>query len=165
MRNPVSLPADRARRGRTQRDQGRVAAGDGEHILLVDDEVVLLDVYKRMLEHIGYTITAVSTPEDALKLLRANPTDFELIMTDHAMPEMTGMKLAEEVRTISPDVPILLASGRLDSISLERARSVGIREIVSKPASISQLSDAINRALNGYRKTKKTDLSENVGNG
>ena len=83
-------------------------AKENESILLVDDEITLTNVGQQMLEKLGYRVTPVNEPLNALKLFMENPNKFDLVITDMTMPKMTGDKLALEIKLIRRDIPIIL---------------------------------------------------------
>ncbi|MFN2367934.1 MAG: PAS domain S-box protein, partial [Desulfurivibrionaceae bacterium] len=82
-----------------------------ESILLVDDEQPILQLEERMLDGLGYQITCRTSSVEALELFRNKPEKFDLVVTDHSMPNMTGIKLAESMLAIRPDIPIILCTG------------------------------------------------------
>ncbi len=118
-----------------------------EHVLFVDDEPQLCEIAQRMLEHLGYRVTAYSNSLEALKEFQAHPKKFDLVITDLTMPHLTGVELAREMLKMRPDIPIILASGFSDSITPERARDLGIQEYLMKPMALRQLGEAIRRVL------------------
>jgi CheY-like chemotaxis protein len=121
--------------------------GRGQRILLVDDEPALVRVGERALLDLGYVVTAYSDPLEALKLFRAQPREFDLLLTDLAMPQLSGTELAREVLAERPDLPIVMTTGFGASVTSETARQLGIREILAKPAEIEELGAAVFRAL------------------
>ena len=124
-----------------------LARGVGQHILFVDDEAPLVALNKRLLQHLGYRVTAFTAPSAALSAFLADPWSFSAVMTDMNMPEISGLQLATEVLRARPDVPVLLASGFItDELQAEAGR-LGIGEVLHKPVSIAQLSEALGRAL------------------
>ncbi len=118
-----------------------------ERILFVDDEKPLIDIGKKCLERLGYTVEARSSPHDALEAFRANPKKFDVVITDMTMPEMTGEELAQKITAIRQDVPVLLCTGFSKSLSPERSRQSGIRELLMKPLTIQKLAESVQRAL------------------
>ena len=117
-----------------------------EHVLFVDDESVLTSLGQTSLAELGYRVTAESDSRRALALLRAQPKRFDAIVTDHAMPHMTGLDLAREARRIRPDFPVVLTSGYdepLDGESIPEEVSTFLR----KPYSTEQLGTAVRRAM------------------
>ena len=84
--------------------------GQGKHILYVDDEKPIVSMMKRLLERQGHRVSAYTDPSEALNAVRANPNQFELVVTDHNMPGMTGLELAQALKNIRSDLPVLMAS-------------------------------------------------------
>jgi signal transduction histidine kinase/ActR/RegA family two-component response regulator len=118
-----------------------------ERILFVDDELPILKVNKIRLERLGYHVTALSRSKDAIDLFAAQPDDFDLIITDMTMPELTGDALAKECIRVRSDIPIILCTGYSDIISETQAQKIGIREYVMKPILVKNLAEAIRRAV------------------
>jgi PAS domain S-box-containing protein len=121
--------------------------GRGEHVLFVDDEEAIVDLAVRMLERIGYQVTACADPARALGLFNLRPRDFDAVITDLAMPGMSGLELARAVLAVRPDVPILLNSGNAPPDVREAATLMGIREMIQKPETIDELSRALDRVF------------------
>jgi CheY-like chemotaxis protein len=124
-----------------------VPRGNGERVLYVDDEERLVYLARRGLERNGYAFTGFTDPKDALKTFEDKPGDFDLVVTDLAMPGMSGLDLAREIRMVRVDVPILLTSGYLRPQDEDAARAVGICDFVAKPAATDTLCRAIHAAL------------------
>jgi signal transduction histidine kinase/ActR/RegA family two-component response regulator len=123
------------------------ASGRGEHVLCVDDELALVDLLRAQLEALGYRVTACSSSLEALATFMASPLDFDVLITDLTMPGMSGSELAESVRKLRPDLPIVVATGYGHVMSEDRARELGLRRILNKPFSMSVLDEAIQEAL------------------
>jgi len=104
-----------------------------ERVLLVDDEAAVREVEKAMLESLGYTVTAYSEPQEALAAFTAAPGQFDLLITDMTMPQMTGDRLAVKILAIRPNLPIIVCTGFSELINRESARALGIRDFISKP--------------------------------
>lgn len=118
-----------------------------EHILLVDDEQSLLDVGGEMLNALGYRVTRMSNSKAAWDLFQQHPDNFDLVITDMTMPEMTGDRLVKKIIGLRPDFPVILCTGyslRLDEESLD---ALEIRELLYKPFSQAQIGQAVRRAL------------------
>ena len=127
-------------------EAGRVLKGKGR-VLFVDDEDMLVRTVPRMLERLGYSVTAVPDPREALALFRQRPRDFDLVITDETMPGLSGVKLAREMLTIRPDIPIILSTGYSEAVREEEIRSLGIREFIMKPFSTGEIAEKIQAAL------------------
>ncbi len=120
---------------------------EGKNILLVDDEEMLAEITKELLEHFGYRVTVCNKSEDALEKFSEAPESYDLIITDQTMPGMSGTDLAVEIFTLSPDTPIILCTGYNEDIIRKKAESSGIQEFLMKPITIEELDRTINRAL------------------
>jgi len=116
-------------------------------ILFVDDEVTLVHIARAMLERLGYHVVAYTSSAEALAAFRASPLDFDLVITDQTMPQMTGEALARELRSIRPDIPIILCTGFSHMVTAERAAVLDIQAYLHKPLLIQTLSAAIHRVL------------------
>ncbi len=121
--------------------------GGHEHILLVDDEMEVMRMVRRMLRRLGYRVTAYSTSAEALGAFRERPHDFDLVITDLTMPLMTGDRLAEEMSAVRPDIPVIICTGFSESIYELRRRSPAIRALLMKPVAMRELSEAIRKVL------------------
>ena len=130
-----------------------IPGGKGEHILLVDDERLLALLGQKMLERLNYTVVSKSSVVEALALVRANPAAFDLVITDLTMPGMIGTEFARLLLEIRPDLPIILTTGYTASLTEERVRAMGIRELLLKPQTVQSLGTAVHRALVGKKLT------------
>lgn len=116
-----------------------------ERILFVDDEEVLVEMAREMLQELGYRVVAVKSSTLAMELFLANPETFDLVVTDMTMPGMTGMEIATQMLAVRPDIPVVLCTGFSELITEERAKQLGIREFLTKPYSLADLSRALGR--------------------
>ncbi len=126
---------------------GDVPRGNGERVLLVEDEPSLAAMGRRRLEALGYRATVVSEPVRALETFRAAPGDFDLVLSDYLMPGMVGIDLAREIHNVRPDVPIVMLTGFIEDLPDETIRAAGIRKLVAKPATLSELGEALREVL------------------
>jgi PAS domain S-box-containing protein len=118
-----------------------------EQILLVDDEEAILTMEKMMLERLGYQVTSRTSSIEALEAFRDSPDKFDLVITDMAMPNMSGDKLSVELTKIRPDIPVLLCTGFSETMSEEKAASVGIKSFLLKPIVMKDLAQNIREVL------------------
>ena len=125
--------------------------GGKERILLVDDEEIQIRTVQPVLERLGYRVIGRTDGGEALEAFRVKPNGFDLVITDQTMPQMTGLRLAEEILQIRPDIPIILCTGFSESVNGERAKAAGIREYIMKPFSARDLGETIRRALEGEK--------------
>ena len=84
---------------------------------------------------------------EALKAFEAQPSRFDLVITDMTMPHMTGVKLAKEVMRLRPQIPVILCSGFSDLITPEKAREMGIKTMLIKPVSLAKLAKTVRQIL------------------
>jgi len=118
-----------------------------EKILFVDDEEFQVDLGEQVLKSLGYSVVTRTSSLEALGLFRAKPNDFDLVITDMTMPNMTGDKLAEELKRIKPDIPIILCTGFSAMIDEDKAKSIGIQAFVFKPILKREIAQAIRKML------------------
>lgn len=118
-----------------------------EQILLVDDEEDIITMEKQMLERLGYQITSRTDSIEALDTFRSDADKFDLVITDMAMPKMSGDRLAAELIKIRPDIPIVICTGFSETLSEEKAASLGIKGFLLKPIIMVDLAQKIRQVL------------------
>jgi len=118
-----------------------------EHVLLVDDEVDLVEIGKTMLHRLGYRVTAVTGSLEALEIFKRNPSEFDILLTDYNMPELTGDQLAMHILSIRQGIPVLIYSGFTNTLEKERADTIGIRKMLMKPLTMEALAYGLREAL------------------
>ncbi len=124
-----------------------IPPGQGQKILVVDDETALTTMQQKLLKRLQYQVLTANHPQEALDLMRANPAQFDLVITDLTMPEMNGLELAAELHTLRPDLPIILASGYSAALDRATLHAANISELLEKPISDEKLAEAVHRAL------------------
>ena len=115
------------------------------HILYIDDDESLVFLVTRVLERYGFRISGYVSQREALVALRADPTSYDLVVTDYNMPGMSGLDVAREVRTIRADLPVVVASGFIDETLRAQASGAGVWEFIFKANSVEDLCEAIRR--------------------
>lgn len=118
-----------------------------EKILIVDDEIEILRMEKKMLERLGYHVTAINSSKEALETFQKDPEQFDAVISDMTMPEMTGDMLACKLMEFRPDIPIIICSGFNSSMNEEKAKEMGIRRFIMKPIIKREVARAIRQAL------------------
>lgn len=121
--------------------------GQGQSVLVVDDEPALVDLAEELLAGLGYEAFGLASSTQALEHFRQQPERFDLVLTDEAMPEMGGSALATALRRIRPDLPIVLASGYGGPQLEQRATRAGVAVVVGKPLARAELARAVAQAL------------------
>lgn len=125
----------------------KMAQGNGERILLVDDEADLLDATQKLLSGIGYQIRAFSKPGEALEAFIGTPEEFDLLVSDQSMPEMTGIQLISEIRKLNPDFPAIICTGYSDVIDQKDISHLALNGILRKPYKLAELAEILRGVL------------------
>ncbi len=108
-----------------------------------------------MITKLGFKIKSVSSPLQALELFRKNPEQFDLLITDLTMPEMTGIELAEELHKTKPHLPVLMMTGYEKDIEhTSSSNDYGICQFLKKPVTMTQIATAINEVIFGTPATE-----------
>jgi PAS domain S-box-containing protein len=116
-----------------QPEREQAVSRGAESILLVDDEESLVMGMENYLQSLGYHVISLTSSKEALAMVRDNPRRFDLVITDMTMPEMTGLKLSQEILKLNPAMPIILCTGYNESITEAEVEAIGIRAFVLKP--------------------------------
>ena len=128
-------------------DSQPIPRGHGQRVLVVDDEDALLKVHQRMLERLGYTVTGFTSPTLALEAFRASPGQYDLVITDLAMPGMSGVDLSRELKNFRPQCPVIITTGYTTSLDPQNLKSLGIAGLIFKPATAATIGETVHRAL------------------
>ncbi|MBD3332568.1 response regulator [candidate division GN15 bacterium] len=121
---------------------GPASVGDsGLHILAIDDQAVILDLISAMCRSMGHRVSTADSGAEGLKLARSE--DFDLVLTDLAMPDMSGLEVARQIHAEHPGIPIILVTGWEGMVSEEDLASAGITKMLNKPFRIEQLTEII----------------------
>jgi PAS domain S-box-containing protein len=123
-------------------------------VVVVDDDKLVLTNTKAMLEDFGHTVIDATSGAAALELIRKSP-HVDLVITDQAMPQMTGMQLAAAIKVDWPNLPILLVSGYAE---LPSKTPFHVPKL-AKPFSLDDLEDAISKTIEGKARSDKFDSS------
>jgi CheY-like chemotaxis protein len=118
-----------------------------ETILFVDDDKSIANMMGQMLTKFGYQVEVRTNPLEALELFQSISDQFDLVITDMTMPKMTGDALAENLRKIRHDIPIIICTGHSALIDEEKSRSLGMLYVM-KPIAIADMAKVIREALN-----------------
>ena len=128
----------------TARDLPR---GNGEAVMIVDDERSLVMFAEETLAELGYEPTGFDSSAAALQAFSADPRRFDLVLTDETMPDLSGTELAREIRRLRFDIPIVLMSGYSGAQLTERAHAAGVRDVLRKPLVSRDIAEPLARAL------------------
>jgi len=121
--------------------------GGTESVLVVDDEAVLAETAAGLLSSLGYNVTMTADSLKAVEIFARNPANFDIVITDQAMPHMSGVELAKKIKDLCASTPILVASGYSDLVTADTAVEHGFHGYVGKPYTARDLGRAIRSAL------------------
>jgi CheY-like chemotaxis protein len=116
-------------------------------ILIVDDEPAIVDLWAEALNRLGYKTTNITNSPEALEIFSTHPEGFDLLITDLAMPDLNGLELARQVRTIRPGIPIIVCTGYSEKFGEEEIMALGIEKLFKKPLEVRQLTEAVEQIL------------------
>ena len=108
--------------------------GQGELVLYLDDEEPLVEIISRALNRLGYRVAGFTAPAEALRVFRESPGIYAAAIVDFNMPGVSGLRVAEEMLRLRPDMPIALTSGFVTEELHQSTRALGIRDIIHKPS-------------------------------
>jgi PAS domain S-box-containing protein len=120
-------------------------------IMVVDDEPAVVRMVEKLLTRLGYEVVGQENSVEALRLFREQPDQFDLVITDHSMPDMTGDVLAKELRRIRPTIPIVICTGYSADFTQESAKIAGIDGYIMKPSMPAELGHVVFDVLTGNR--------------
>src|SRR5712671_5040100 len=126
---------------------GVLPRGNGETVMIVDDEPVLVALAEETLAELGYEPVGFDSSLAALQAFRAEPKRFDLVLTDETMPDLTGTELAREMLQLRPDIPIILMSGYSGARLSERAQAAEVIDVLRKPLVRRDIALPVSRAL------------------
>jgi PAS domain S-box-containing protein len=122
-------------------------SGGSERVLFIDDEKLLVEWGQAALTRLGYKVTSMTDSAEALKIFSADPSQFDLVVTDQTMPGLTGIQLARKFLAFRQDIPIILFTGHSEVATREEAQAIGVKEFLAKPFGKQELAGAIRRVL------------------
>jgi PAS domain S-box-containing protein len=143
----IYLPAQAGETEKNPSQSSIIFSTKHERILFVDDDAFAGPATEMLLRRLGYQVRRFQNPEEALAHFQAGPADYDLVITDLAMPGMTGDKLAAALLHLRPDLPILIPTGVIDSPLLKKVEEIGVGKVLLKPVSTEILAFEIARLL------------------
>ena len=142
----VYLPVT-ASEERPVQKKAQLIEGGGESILIVDDEKPITRALTKLLTRLGYDVDGKNGCTEALEAFHNKIYNYDLVITDLTMPDMSGLEFAQELQKICPGLPIILTTGFEKNITGDIRKDFGIREIIQKPLSRQKIASAIRRVL------------------
>lgn len=132
-------------------DSNEILPGHRERVLVVDDELMILSMMQQRLRRLDYRVITRADSVSAMETFGAEPTKYDLVITDHTMPTLQGADLAEKLGDIRPDVPVILVTGLNPTPDLLHSRYAPYRAVLQKPIDFVQLSHCMRRFLDPGR--------------
>lgn len=143
----IYLPVARAKEQRVEDVLAGNLPGGHEHILYVDDDQAVAKANSQLLGNLGYVVTTHHSGKDALAALDKKNNDFDLVITDLDMPQMTGQTLARKLQEKGSNIPVILCTGYSDRVDAEEIEACGICEIILKPLTKIDLALSVRKVL------------------
>lgn len=150
----IFLPVQGQLRDVVHKSFGSLPLGQ-ENILFVEDDEDQLETTPRILESLGYQVTALASPKEALQVVGREPTRFDLMITDFDMPHTNGIELARQVQVVAPKLPVMVVSGRRNVLSYATDADSDIKnvkKILMKPYNKTKIADAIREVFSSTEK-------------
>jgi PAS domain S-box-containing protein len=134
--------------------------GGKERLLIVDDEKQLLKLLKTTLESLGYRVSSFRNPVEALEEVRRSPFQFSAIITDLAMPKMTGKALSAALAETAPHIPVIICTGTIEhGIQIQSGEHGNIRGVVQKPFDREQIGRTVRKVLSECRGNSSSECA------
>ncbi|MEN6616090.1 MAG: PAS domain S-box protein [Syntrophorhabdus sp.] len=118
-----------------------------ERVLVIDDELSVAEMVTEMLKRLGYDVTMAGGGPEGWQKFKERSHDYDLVITDHVMPGLTGIRLAEKMLEVRKLLPIILFTGYSETISPEKAKAIGIRAFLMKPVVKKTLAETVRQVL------------------
>lgn len=146
----IWLPVAEAPTAELVADTSSPAHGTGR-IMFIDDEEMLTSMFKHALEDCGYEVAVYNNSTDALGAFESRPEEFDLVVTDLAMPKLRGDDLAARIKAIRSSVRVLLCTGNDAGLDPAVVNPMCVDQVLRKPLSIEQMASAVDAALRSSR--------------
>lgn len=147
----VYLPLQQEVDGSLSAGVGKSSSDENLRVLVVDDEQVVRAVAGLLLEEMGHEVTLVAGGKEALELIREDPKGFDLVLLDMSMPSMSGEQCFERLRSLAPELSVMVSTGFAHSTAIDRMLREGVKGVIHKPYTFKQLSDAVLLAVSESR--------------
>jgi signal transduction histidine kinase/ActR/RegA family two-component response regulator len=121
--------------------------GQGQHVLYVDDDPVMVVMVEGLLQRWGYRVSCITNPLEALRRLRDPDPGFDAVVTDFNMPELSGLDLVRAVRPLHPSLPLVITSGYVSDSLRAQMLQLGVRHVLQKEYTLEQLPGVVHQAL------------------
>ncbi len=140
------LPIIKSEKGIMETKTENITGGT-EYVIVVDDEPVIVDMVKMMLENFGYKVDAFTDGLEVVQAFKQQPDKYDLLVSDLTMPKMTGLDLADQLHKENPDLPVMIMTGFGDSITGPTLEKHCIKQVIGKPILVKELIAAVKEVL------------------
>lgn len=130
-----------------QGSDDREIRGNGEHIMVVDDDTPLSLLFEEILKSYGYKVSRFDNSQVALATFEKQPDDFQLVLSDQTMPFIMGHEMVKQMKSVKPNLPVIICTGNSDMLDKTIAEEIGIKIVLNKPITINNLLFWINNSL------------------
>ena len=125
--------------------------GEGQHVLYVDDDEMMVVMVEGLLQRAGYRVTVCADAAGAIAALRAPTNGFDVVVTDYNMPRGSGLDVVRAARTIRPGLPVVISSGYLSDELRAAAAEAGVAHLLQKENTVDELGDVLREILGARR--------------
>jgi PAS domain S-box-containing protein len=125
----------------------KILTGQGELILIVDDEPLIQEVARTILEDYNYQTLAVSSGAEAIDLYARHQQEIQVVLIDIMMPLMDGLTAVRELKRLNSDVKTIVSSGLVSSERAAQFADIGVRAFLAKPYTATELLDTLQKVL------------------
>jgi two-component system, cell cycle sensor histidine kinase and response regulator CckA len=128
--------------------EGRCGSGT---ILVVEDEELVADLARDILQRFGYSVLVVNNGREAIDLYRQRSRDIAAVVLDMIMPEMDGCEVFQRLRAVNPQVRVIVSTGCDRAPDIDAMLQQGAAGFLQKPFRIAELAEAVAEAVEGKR--------------
>lgn len=157
----IYLPVSQGGMVVNEEDNAVFVVGNGETVLFVDDDSTILKLSRSVLEHLGYKVLAVESPNEALRLAKEYGHEIELLITDVIMPEMNGKELSERIRAYCPDLKVIYMSGYTANVIAHHGILDEGLHFIQKPFTRGKMASTIKTVISS--RAMPANTSTNTG--
>lgn len=143
----VYFPVLASPEGEIHDDETQPLRRGSERVMIVDDEEPIIRILTGMLQRLGYRVTSHQSSLEALARFQADPDQFDLLVTDMTMPDMTGIKLVREVKKIRPELPVIICTGYSEKLDVDGYKALGLDGYIMKPMTTREISETVRNVL------------------
>lgn len=116
-------------------------------IFVVDDEVLIQQTTKMILEECGYTVLLAGTGTEAISAFKENYSEIKCTILDISLPDMAGIEIYNELKQVSPDLKVIVSSGRTQDSTVDELLDAGVNMFLAKPFSVLELADDVAKLI------------------